>query len=232
MWRTHADTMPDEAAALSVLALADLHDAAEQAQAPWTLLLDEFGAVIKMAAARGVAILQRGRSHGGQVIVITQSAADVEALTQQPGLLASLTDNFTGVVAHRQTSPESRDWLAKLMGTRALWQHTNQTAGHGAQHSGRGSARRVREFRIGSDVFSDLDRGEAVIYTPLAGDPARAEILPARLADGDPERIEQMGARHPCEVPVHPEESLPELAPTSSTSTSSKSANEIDPNTI
>ena len=81
MWRTHADRMPDEAAALSVLALADLHDAAEQAGAPWTLLLDEFGAVIKMAAQRGVAILQRGRSHGGQVIVITQSAADIDALT-------------------------------------------------------------------------------------------------------------------------------------------------------
>ena len=43
-----------------------------------------------------VAILQRGRSHGGQVIVITQSAADIEALTGQTGLLASLTDNFAG----------------------------------------------------------------------------------------------------------------------------------------
>jgi hypothetical protein len=154
MWRTHADTMPDEAAALSVLALADLHDAAEQADARWTLLLDEFGAVIRMAAARGVAILQRGRSHHGQVFVITQSSADVEALTGQPGLLASLTDNFAGIVAHRQTSPESRDWLAKLMGTRAIWQTTNQTSGHGSQHTGRGSARRVREFRVGSDVFS------------------------------------------------------------------------------
>ena len=68
----------------------------------------------------------------------TQSAADIDELTQQPGLLASLTDNFAGVVAHRQTSPESRDWLAKLMGTRALWQSTNQTSGHGAQHSGQG----------------------------------------------------------------------------------------------
>jgi len=86
VWRTHADTMPDEAAALSVLALADLH---EQAQASWTLLLDEFGAVIKMASQRAMAILQRGRSHGGQVVVITQSAADVEALTGQAGLLAS-----------------------------------------------------------------------------------------------------------------------------------------------
>ena len=51
MWRMHADVMPDEAAAMTVLALADLHDAAGQAGVPWTLMLDEFGAVIKMAAS-------------------------------------------------------------------------------------------------------------------------------------------------------------------------------------
>jgi hypothetical protein len=208
MWRTHADTMPDEAAALSVLALADLHDAAEHADAPWTLLLDEFGAVIKMAAARGVAILQRGRSHHGQVIVITQSSADIEALTGQPGLLASLTDNFAGIVAHRQTSPESRDWLAKLMGTRALWQTTTQTTGHGSQHTGQGSSRRVREFRIGSDVFGALTRGEAVIYTPLAGDPKRAHVTPVGLPDRQPDRIDPGGPKHACEITVHPDPTL------------------------
>ena len=212
MWRTHADTMPDEAAALSVLALADLHDAAEQARVQWTLLLDEFGAVIKMAAQRGVAILQRGRSHGGQVIVITQSAADVDALTQQPGLLASLTDNFAGVVAHRQTSPESRDWLAKLMGTRSLWQITSQTSAHGSSHTGRGSARRVREFRISSDTFGALGRGEAVIYTPLAGEPARAGICPVNLGRGEPVRIDHAGIRAECETTVCDQQAV--LAPT------------------
>ncbi len=208
MWRTHADTMPDEAAALSVLALADLHDAAEEVDAPWTLLLDEFGAVIKMAAERGVAILQRGRSHGGQVVVITQSAADIEALTQQPGLLASLTDNFAGVVAHRQTSPESRDWLAKLMGTRAVWQTTSQTGAHGHTHTGRGSARRVREFRISSDTFGGLSRGEAVIYTPLAGEPARAHVVPVHLPAGAPRRIDPTGRQTRCEIAVHPAHTL------------------------
>jgi Mrp family chromosome partitioning ATPase len=206
MWRTHADTMPDEAAALSVLALADLHDAAEQAGRPWTLLLDEFGAVIKMAAQRGVAILQRGRSHGGQVVVITQSAADIEALTGQAGLLASLTDNFAGVVAHRQTAPESRDWLAKLMGTRALWQQTQATSAN--RHSGRGSARRVREFRIGSDVFGTLGRGESVMYTPVAGGPCRARVLPLVLPDATPDRIDPLGPRHPCEIFIHAEADL------------------------
>ncbi len=213
MWRTHADTMPDEAAALTVLALADLHDAAEQAGVQWTLLLDEFGAVIEMAAQRGVAILQRGRSHGGQVIVITQSAADIDALTQRPGLLASLTDNFAGVVAHRQTSPESRDWLAKLMGTRSLWQSTAQTGAHGHTHTGRGSARRVREFRISSDTFGALARGEAVIYTPIAGQPARAHILPVSLPHGRATRIDPDGPRTPCEIPVYPEHQLPAGSP-------------------
>jgi len=211
MWCTHADTMPKQAAAVSVLALADLHDAAEQGDAPWTLLLDEFGAVIKMAAERGVAILQRGRSHHGQVIVITQSVADIEALSQLPGLLASLTDNFTAVIAHRQTSPEARDWLAKMMGTRGLWQHTNQTTSHGQAHSGQGSARRVREFRVGADVFATLADGEAVIYNVHGPDPARAAILPVALTDQEPERI-GTGARHECEVLVHPEETLPAVA--------------------
>jgi hypothetical protein len=208
MWRTHADTMPDEAAALSVLALADLHDAAEQVTAPWTLLLDEFGAVIKMAAQRGVAILQRGRSHGGQVVVITQSAADIDALTQQPGLLASLTDNFAGVVAHRQTSPESRDWLAKLMGTRAVWQTTRQTGAHGHTNTGRGSARRVREFRISSDTFGGLTRGEGVVYTPIAGEPARAHIAPIYLPPGSPRRIDRAGRQTSCEIIVCPQQTL------------------------
>ena len=208
MWRTYADDMPDEAAAITVLALADLHAAAGQAGAPWTLMLDEFGAVIHMAAARGVAILQRARSHHGQVIVICQSAADIEALSQQPGLLPSLSDNFSAFVAHRQTAPETRDWLAKLMGTRAIWQSTDQAPGLTAMPTGSGSRRRVREFRIGSDVFATLRRGEAVIYTTLGPDPERASILPARLPANKPHRIGH-GDRHPAEIPVHREETLP-----------------------
>jgi energy-coupling factor transporter ATP-binding protein EcfA2 len=206
MWRLHADVMPDEAAAMSVLVLADLHDAAGRACVPWTLLLDEFGAVIQIAAMRATAILQRGRTHGGQVVVATQSVMDAEALTQQSGLLASLTDNFSGVVAHRQIAPESRDWLAKLMGTRALWQSTNQTSGHGAQHSGQGSSRRVREFRIGSDVFAELEQGEAVIYTTHGPDPKRGRVAITELPPAEPARI---GAgRHACELLVHPADTL------------------------
>jgi len=93
--------MPDEAKAITVLALADIYAAAGRAGAPWTLMLDEFGAVIQVAAERAVGVLARGRSHHGQVIVVTQSAADIEALSQQPGLLAAMSDNFRGFCVHR-----------------------------------------------------------------------------------------------------------------------------------
>src|SRR6202035_2998582 len=128
LWRTYVDDMPKEAAMITVLALADMYAAAQIAGATWTLLLDEFGGVMHSAANRALAMLQRGRSHHGQVIVVTQSAADPEALTGQPGLLASLTDNFAGVVAHRQTAPESRDWLPEPRGTRPAWESTHHTA--------------------------------------------------------------------------------------------------------
>ena len=112
MWRMHADVMPDEAAAMTVLALADLHDAAGQAGVPWTLMLDEFGAVIKMAASRAVAILQRGRSHGGQVIVVTQSVADPEALSGATGPTAEPDRQLLG----RRRTPADRPRIARLVG--------------------------------------------------------------------------------------------------------------------
>ena len=210
LWRTYVDDMPNEAAMITVLALADMYAAAQVAAAPWTLLLDEFGGVMHIAANRALAMLQRGRSHHGQVIVVTQSAADPEALTQQPGLLASLTDNFTGFAIHRQNAPETRDWLAKLMGTTAIWQSTDQTVGHGAAHSGRGSRRRVRQFRVSADTFAELERGEAIIYSTLGGRPERAHVLRAQLPHHEPERIGR-GERHACEIAVHPANSLEQL---------------------
>ena len=212
LWRTYVDDMPNEAAMITVLALADMYAAAQIAGTPWTLLLDEFGGVMHIAANRALAMLQRGRSHHGQVIVVTQSAADPEALTGQPGLLASLTDNFTGFAIHRQNAPETRDWLAKLMGTTAIWQSTDQTTGHGAAHSGRGSRRRVRQFRVGADTFAELGRGEAIIHSTLGGQPQRTRVLRTRLPHAEPDRI-GTAEQHACEIEVHPTSTLDQLVP-------------------
>jgi hypothetical protein len=70
----------------------------------------------------------------------------------------------------------------------------------------------VGEFRIGSDTFAELGRGEAVIYTTLGPDPERTMIVPVELEAREPERIGS-GQRDACEMLVHPEELLPPAAP-------------------
>jgi hypothetical protein len=202
LWRTHVDEMPDEARAITAVALADIHASAIHADGkPWTLMLDEFGAIVQTCAPQALALLQRGRTHNGQVHVITQSIADVEALTGQTGLLDSLSDNFAGFVVHRQTSPDSRDWLAKLMGTTALWQSTDQTSGHGMSSTGAGSRRRVREFRVGSDTFAELPVGEALIYS-IHADPTRVRVDPVILSDDRPAARIGAGPRSRLEIVV------------------------------
>jgi hypothetical protein len=208
LWRTHVDQMPDEANAITAVALADVHASAAEANgASWTLVLDEFGAIVSTCADQALALLQRGRTHNGQVFVITQSTADVETLTGQQGLLDSLSDNFAAFVVHRQTSPESRDWLAKLMGTTALWQSTDQTSGHGLSATGLGSRRRVREFRVGSDTFAELQTGEAIIHTTHSN-PARVRVDALQLPDAEPPRIGD-GPLTAIEIAIDPSSELP-----------------------
>jgi hypothetical protein len=52
-----------------------------------------------------------------------------------------------------------------------------------------------------------------VIYTPIAGDPARARILPVQFPKGQPVRIDPAGPRSECEIAVYPSQALPSGGP-------------------
>lgn len=127
-----------------------------------------------------------------------------------------MADNFAAFIVHRQTAPESRDWAAKLMGTSALWQSTDQTSSHAA--TGAGSRRRVREFRVSSDAFAELGVGQAVVHTTLGPPPALCQVtaltLPAATA-----LIRIGDARARCEMAVHPATQLPPAAKKAKTQT-------------
>jgi hypothetical protein len=232
LWRTHVDVMPDEAKTVTAIILNDIHASAVEAQergpALWTCVLDEFGAVISTASDQALALLQRGRTHEGQVLVVTQSIADIEALTGKPGLLASMADNFAGFVIHRQSAPESRDWLAKLMGTTALWQSTDQISAHAA--TGAGSRRRVREFRVSSDTFSELRVGEAVIYTTLGPPPTICRVRAVQLSPRGMLLRVASGERSSCEISVHPAAQL--LAPSRANDGATAPARSADLSTV
>ena len=115
--------------------------------------------------------MQRARSSRGQVALSTQSVADIASATGNEQLLASLPDNFTGFVLHRQTSPESRAWLAMLLGTREIWQSTDRTGGGGARTDGSDSRRRAAEFVVRPDDFKGLGTGEAILWTTMGPTP-------------------------------------------------------------
>jgi type IV secretory pathway TraG/TraD family ATPase VirD4 len=184
LWKTHVEDIKEEAETITTLALADIGAAARtlSEDAQWVLLLDEFGSVLQgRAGGRAIALMQRARSTHGQVLVSTQSVSDIPSATGNQHLLGALTDNFTAFIAHRQASPESRDWLAKLFGTREIWQSTDRTMRGRAD--GTGSRRRAAEFIIRPDEFRQLGPGEAFIATTLGPPPERAIVTPGPRLD-------------------------------------------------
>jgi len=199
--RTWVDDLPEEAKAITSLFLADA--AASALALPegteWAALIDEFGGVLSSGAGeRAMALMQRARSAGGQVALSTQSVIDFAAQTGNPALLDALADNFSAGVFHLQSSPESRDWLARLIGTREVWQLTDRTAGGGSYTEGSGSRRRVREFLVRPDDFRTLGTGEAVIWTTLGPAPEHITVTPAQLPTELPDPIDATVLYRPC----------------------------------
>ena len=199
--RTWVDDLPEEAKAITSLFLADA--AASALALPegteWAALIDEFGGVLSSGAGeRALALMQRARSAGGQVALSMQSVLDFAAATGNPALLDALADNFSAGVFHRQSSPESRDWLARLIGTREVWQLTDRTSGGGSRTEGSGSRRRVREFLVRPDDFRTLDTGEAVIWTTLGPAPQRITVTPAALPAPLPDPVDACALYRPC----------------------------------
>jgi hypothetical protein len=206
--RTWVDDLPEEAKAITALFLADAAAAALALPAgiEWAALIDEFGGVLSSGAGeRALALMQRARSAGGQVALSTQSVIDFAAATGNPALLDAIADNFSAGVFHRQASPESRDWLARLIGTREVWQLTDRTGGGGSYSEGSGSRRRVREFLIRPDEFRTLGTGEAVIWTTLGPPPERLTVTPAALPDSLPEPVDAVSVYRPCGAIAIPE---------------------------
>ena len=208
LWRTWVEDLPDEAEAITALALADIVAAAKELRGAteWLVLLDEFGSVMEGNASRGaLGVLGRARSSGGQAIVVTQSAADIPTATGEESLRESLTDNFSAFVVHRQTSPESREWVSKLLGTRELWQSTDRTGGGGRYAEGAGSRRRVREFLVRPDQLKNLGVGEACVWTAAGPPPELIQVAipPPLVARPAASKEPAYGDAGPTELPEY-----------------------------
>ncbi|HEY5197436.1 MAG TPA: TraM recognition domain-containing protein [Solirubrobacteraceae bacterium] len=171
-FRLDADRLPLLAGMLAAAIVGDLLTVAADLQAeptPTVVVIDEFSAI----AADGVArLFGRARSAGISLVLATQELADLR--TAAPGLIDQVLGNLAGLVAHRQTVPDSAELIARVGGTAPVWT-TTRTVEHNAPN-GDGSRTRGREYIIDPDLIRTLPRGTAAVIDATSGRASVARI--------------------------------------------------------
>jgi hypothetical protein len=130
--------------------------------------IDEFSA---LHSDNVLALLARGREAGVGVLLATQELADLDRAGH--GLRDQILGNTALKIAHRQDVPESAERVARLAGTRRVWEESYQRrSGGGLLGAGaRGadassvstSARMVERYRIEPEQVSTMGTGEALV---------------------------------------------------------------------
>ena len=133
--------------------------------------VDEFSA---LEADNILNLLARAREAGISILLSTQEMADLERLAT--GFRDQVLGNSGFLLAHRQNVPDSAELIAKMIGTRTVWQHTYQTeasllsrmlTGDPARKTGRGTRKAVEEFQIHPNTIKSLSTGQAVLLTKI-----------------------------------------------------------------
>jgi DNA helicase HerA-like ATPase len=132
--------------------------------------IDEFSA---LHSDNVLALLARGREAGVGVLLATQELADLDRAGH--GLRDQILGNTALKIAHRQDVPESAERVARLAGTKRVWEESYQRRsaggllGGGALGTGNQagavstSARMVERYRIEPEQVSTMSTGEALV---------------------------------------------------------------------
>jgi conjugal transfer pilus assembly protein TraD len=170
LFSLNSNSNPETAKLLGAAIFQDLKHVAgilethPERQWPAAVVVDEFGA---FGADHVLGLFQRARSAKLSLTLITQELADLQAVG--PAFRDQVIGNVETIIAHRQSTPESAELVAKLGGTREIWDYTFQTEDRWptgpADRSGLGSKRRGHEFYIGPDTIKALTTGEAIVIT-------------------------------------------------------------------
>ena len=152
------------------LILQDLKSAFQAIQAlpdvervPANVYVDEFASV---ASSGFIELLSKARSSNVAITVAYQSLGDLQAVS--PFFPGQVLDNTTNKFIFRVDSPDTSDFFARLIGTRAAKKITHQTQNHlltGPRHTGVGTLTEVEEFMVSPNELRRLSRGECVLLS-------------------------------------------------------------------
>jgi hypothetical protein len=134
------------------------------------LLIDEFASVAAEQVGR---LFATARGAGLSALLISQGLADVRAAEgrgEAATLVAQVVQNVSYVLAHRQTDPDAREFLARIAGTYETWALAEQVEGEVLKRrTGDGSRFPTQEFHVHPNEFKTLGCGTAVAIEPGPG---------------------------------------------------------------
>ncbi len=169
------------AAQLGTLVVQDLVSAAGHrlsARTPGLAIvaIDEFSA---LKSDNLLALQVRGREAGVGLLLVTQELADLGRAAR--GLEEQVLGNTAVKIAHRQDVPESAQTVARLAGTKRVWERSYQLGQGrwGGSEVRGGTMREVERPAIDPERVRTLQTGEAVVIVKTPRASARiARILP------------------------------------------------------
>jgi conjugal transfer pilus assembly protein TraD len=148
---------------------------------PATVAIDEFSA---LGDDHVLALLARARESGISVLTATQEMADLQRAA--PGFRDQVLGIVGVKIAHRQDVPESAEMIAKMAGTRWVWEETRHVRGLLNPGNGpRASRRQVERFLVHPNEIKTLPVGHAVALTKLpTSEVRRVRVVRAPERDG------------------------------------------------
>lgn len=123
------------------------------------IILDELGAY---ATEQLMPIFAQARSQGYQIIVATQSIADLSAVSET--FAERVLENCGQYVVLRLNAAQDAEMMANIIGTAETVETTHKSSGTLLDAGGAGSKKVVREYKVSPDMIKELPPLQAIIY--------------------------------------------------------------------
>jgi type IV secretory pathway TraG/TraD family ATPase VirD4 len=150
----------------------------EGARPKTSVILDEFASI---ASSGFIELLNKARSANVSLTLAHQSLGDLVNISES--FRDQVLDNTNCKVLFRVDSPDTADYLARLIGTRTSQKKTNQTQGSsilGDSNTGKGTVRDTEEFIVSPNDIKRLERGQAIVITKMPYKFSRVRFKPTK----------------------------------------------------
>jgi len=159
-------------------AVQRIQDFDESVRPKTTVILDEFASI---ASSGFIELINKARSANVSLTLAHQSLGDLNSISDS--FTDQILDNTPNKIIFRVDSPDTADFLARLIGTRKSSKKTSQTQNIGVlgdSSTGLGTVRDTEEFIVSPNDIKSLSRGQALILTKIPFNISKVQLIPAR----------------------------------------------------